>query len=342
MTKRTLLLIMVLAAAAPMWGQMTFKPGGKLKPGDADADAKEKEPDLKGGGVEYKHALKEYQAGRTKDTIGLCNDLIKRYEAGPWVERAMLLKARAYFNRGDLKRADRTIGVFRQRFPGTTLNREVSDLQLAVGMAYLARDKYAGVRILQDMVEQNPYGQRADEAQFRVAEYYLRNKDYREAADAYTLVAAQYKDSRYREEALFMRAKASYLDNPGPKRDPLPYEEARAGLADYLRAYPDGRYAERAKKLLTEINDVLAQRKYLVAEYYRKQRRARAAQRYYRHVVTNYPDTKWAGLARKRMPARPKPAPAPEKKPAPRPEKTPGKNDDKPSTPTPEKNGETK
>jgi len=339
MTRRTVVLILVLALTAPVWGQMTFKPGAGLKPGKPAA--KEKEPDLKGGGVEYKNALRVYQAGRTKDTIGLCNDLIKRYEAGPWVERATLLKGRAQFRRNDLKAADRTVTAFRKRFPATTLSREVSDLQLAIGTAYLARDKYEGVRILQDMVEQNPYGQRADEAQFRVAQYHLRKGSYREASEAYALVAVQYKDSRYREEALYMRAKTSYLDNRGPKRDPLPLEEAREGLNDYLKAYPAGRHVGAAKKLLAEINDVLAEKKFLIGEYYRKQRRTRAARRYYRHVVKNYPETKWAALARKRVP---QPAAAPKPKPAPKPEPTSepaSKKDVKTtSTPTPEKSGE--
>ncbi|HUU43109.1 MAG TPA: outer membrane protein assembly factor BamD [Planctomycetota bacterium] len=357
MTRPTLWLIaLLLALAVPAWGQMTFKPGSGLEPGKTDTREKDAEEDPSNGGVEYQHALKVYQSGRTKETIGLCDDLIKRYEAGVWVERATLLKGRAQYHGGDLKGADRTVAAFRKRFPATTLSREVSDLQLAVGTAYLARDEYAGVRILQEMVEQNPYGERADEAQFRVAEYYLRQKNYADAADAYALVAAHYKDSRYREEALFMRAKASYLDNKGPRRDPLPYEEARAGLDDYLRAYPDGRHAGEAKKLLTQINDVLGQKRYLVAEYYRKQGRRRAAERYYRYVVKHYPQSRWAELSRRHLPrevetpgpepepepaAEPETATTPETKPPAetQPEETPGGNET-PSTPSTETPGE--
>jgi len=331
MTRRLLLIVVVLTTAASSWGQMTFKPGKGLKPG-ADDPREREEPDPRYGGAEYKQALGVYQSGKTAETIKRCDVLIKRYRTGPWVERAMLLKGRALFKRGDLKQADKTIVKFRKQFPGTALSREIAELQLAVGMAYLERGKRAGVTILREMVERNPYGPRADEAQFRIAKYYFGKQDYAEAAEAFALVTLQYRDSRYREESVFLRAKAMYLTNEGPRRDPLPYEEARVGLQEYVASYPRGKFVAEAQKLLKGIIDVLAQKQYLIAEYYRKQKKPRAAMRYYRQVVTKYPDSRWAALARKHVPAPPK-QPKPEVKPT-----APAKD----AVEQPEKSGETK
>jgi outer membrane assembly lipoprotein YfiO len=152
------------------------------------------------------------------------------------------------------------------------------------------------------MVEHNPYGPRSDEAQFRIAQYYFGKRNYREASDAYALTAAQYKDSRFYEEALFMRARAMYLSNEGPRRDPLPYVEARAGLKEYLRQFPQGEHVAESSELLVKIADVLAEKQFLIAEYYRRQKRLRAAQRYYRHVLRHYPESSWAEKAKQYLP----------------------------------------
>jgi outer membrane protein assembly factor BamD (BamD/ComL family) len=153
------------------------------------------------------------------------------------------------------------------------------------------------------MVEKNPYGPRADEAQFRIAQYYAGKRHHLDAAQAYALVASQYKDSRFREDALFLKAREYYLLNEGPRRDPLPYEEARAALESYLAEYPQGRFVADAEALKAVIEDALAQKKFLIAEYYRKQRKTGAALRYYRYVVRHYADSTWAAKAKVWLPA---------------------------------------
>lgn len=323
MARKIVLLVLALAAFAPSaWAQMTFKPKGRWEA----EKARVREPnDMKTDRGEYRYALAVYQAGNTRTAMRLCDGIVKTYKSGPWVERACLLKARAWFKQGDVKKADKELRLLRKRFPGATITREISDLQLAIGVFYLKKGKYTGVKILQDMVERNPYGPRADEAQFRIARYYLGKGHYVDAAEAFALVVAQYRNSRYREEAMFLKAKASYLDNEGPRRDPLPYEEARVGLSDYLKAYPTGKRTGEAKRLLGEIDDALARKQYLIAEYYRKQRRYRAAHRYYVSLVRKYPNSKWAQKGRKRLPRVEKRVkPRPKAEPGPAGEKTAG------------------
>ena len=336
MRKRIVLAASVLVMlAAPVCAQMTFKPGKDWK----GPKPERKGPLLKTDRSEYRHALTIYQSGDIKKTIRLCDRIVKTYKSGPWVERASLLKARAYFKQGKLKQADKELALIRRRYPGTVIAREMSDLQMAIASAYTKKGKYAGVKILEETVENNPYGSRADEAQFEVGRYHLKKRHYVDAAGAFALVVVQYKDSPYREDAMFLRGKATYLDNEGPRRDPLPYEEARVSLNDYLNSYPQGKYAPQAKALLVKIETTLARKHYLIAEYYRKQRRRRAAGRYYRHVVKNYPNSKWAGKALKRLPKAERMAAA-EPKPETRPK--PAKQGKPPASEPAEEKGETK
>jgi len=302
MVKKTVLLFSVLVLlAGSVQAQMTYKPAEGWQPAKGDV------PEMKGLGartdrLDYEQAQSLYQAGNTRGAIRICDEMIETYKSGPWVEGAMLLKARACFQQKNLKEAERTLLLLRKNFPATTLTSEISDLQMAIGNARLGERSYAGVKTLEEMVENNPYGPRSDEAQFNIATYYFRKGDYADASPAFALVVAHYKDSRYREDAMFLRAKATYLTNEGPARDPLPYEEAREGLKEYLRSYPTGKNAAEAQQLLKNINNTLAYKLYLIAEYYRKQHQNRAAERYYRSVVRNYPDSTWAQKAQSRLP----------------------------------------
>ena len=334
-TKKILLAASVVAMLATSVGaQMTFKPGKDWK----GAEPEPKGPLLKTDRSEYQHALAVYQSGDTRKTMRLSDHIVKTYKSGPWVERAALLKARAYFKRGDLKQADKELVLIRRRYPGTAIAREMSDLQMAIASAYTKKGKYAGVKILEETVENNPYGSRADEAQFKVGQYHLRKGHYMDAAEAFALVVAQYGDSPYREDAMFLRARATYLDNEGPRRDPLPYEEARVSLNDYLQSYPQGKYADQAKALLVKIETALALKAYLIAEYYRKQRRRRAAERYYRYVVKKYPNSRWASKALKRLPKAERAALA---EPAPKTRPKPARQGKPPASEPLEKKGET-
>jgi len=295
--RRTVVTIFTVLACASVWAQMTFEPGK----GWSDEQAVKDESAFKTDAGEYYRALALYQGGRSKKAIRLCEGIERVYTDGPWVEKAVLLKARAYFNQGDVKRADRTLTALRKRFPATTLTREMSDLKLAIGIVYVERGKYAGVRILRELIEENPYGPRADEAQYKIGRLYMKRGDHLEAAQAFELLAFTYRDSPYREEALFLKAKMTYLRNEGPERDPLPCREAREGLDFYLRQYPNGRFVDEANKLKTKIADALAHKTYLIADYYKRRRRHLAACKYYDLVVKGYPQSTWAEKAREHL-----------------------------------------
>jgi len=305
MVKKMVPVFLTLAVLAmlggPVRAQMTFKPSEGWQPAKSDV------PEMKGPGgrtdrLDYQQAQSVYQAGDAKRAVRLCDNMVETYKAGPWVERAMLLKARACLAQKNLKEAETTLLLLEKNFPATTLTSEIGDVRMAIGNARLADQSDTGVKTLEGMVENNPYGPRADEAQFNIAMYYFKKGEYSDAAQSFALVVGHYKDSRYREDAMFLRAKATYLTNDGPARDPLPYEEAREGLTEYLRSYPAGKNAAEARQLLTQISNALARKLYLIAEFYRWENQKRAAERYYRLVVKNYPESPWAAKAQSRLP----------------------------------------
>ncbi len=297
-TRPILLILISMLAACSAWGQATFKPtGAKWK----TESARPKEEKATPGQADYETALSVYQKDKSKDAIALCDKIIKTHKTGIWVEKATLLKARAQSRLGQKSAANDTLDRLLKKFPATSLTKETGDLKMAIGTALLDEGSDEGVRIFENMIEHNPHGPRVDEAQFKVGKYYLKHGYYEDAVDAFDFLIATYKKSRFLEEAVYLQAKASYHVGGGPQRDSIAYREASTGLKQYIRRNPSGKSAKESRKLLKEVNEKLACKKYLIAEYYRGQGHYRAAARYYRYVIKNYADTTWAGKSKKQL-----------------------------------------
>ena len=323
-------LVIVLACLVPAAGQaqVTYKPGEGW-PGTKPVETV---PEFRTDRGDFEEALAVYQAGDSRRAMALADDVVATYQTGPWVEHAMLLKARAWFRMSDLAAAETQLDLMEKRFPGTTLGAEMSDLRFAIANARIAAGKTSGVKALEKMIETDPYGPRSDEAQFTLAMRYFDRKNWVEAAESFAVILEQYPDSRYREDAMFLRAKASYLDNTGPQRDPLPFEEARQVLLEYLKEFPNGKNAKEASGLLERANNALAQKLFLVGEFYQSGKHPRAAERYYGAVVMKYPKSPWAKRARAQLPYGWEPPATPETTETPTAEETPAATE-KPAAP---------
>jgi outer membrane assembly lipoprotein YfiO len=294
------------------WGQETFTPKGGWGESKANLGPQKLQTDQ----IEFERARAVYQDGQVKAALVLCDRIVKTYQTGPWVERTMLLKARALYKQGDLSGCDKTLVALKKKFPATFLVGEIGELKFAIGSAWLDAGKSAGVKILREVVDEHPYGPRSDEAEFRIGRYLMKEGDYSGAAHEFTLLLGTYRESNYREEAAFLKAKATYLSNQGAQRDVLPYAEGLAGLDAYVKEYPSGKFVDEAKVLREEIELALAEKQYRIGEFYVRRGRPRSAEVYFESVVKQHPGSPWAAKAEKELGSLRGKA-APEAKPAP-------------------------
>ncbi len=294
--KQALTILAALALSASAHAQLTITPEGVPGPKPPES------PEFRTDRDDYAQTLAAYQSGDTAQALKLADDLIATYPSGPWVERAMLLKARAAYRAHDLAGCEKQLDALAKRFPASSVSGEAADLRMAIAAERLGAGKAAGAKSLEKMVETNPYGPRSDEAQFEIGKFYLDKKQYVDASEAFSLILAHYPDSRYREDAMFLQAKATFLQNSGPNRDGLPYEMAGQELQDYLKEFPNGKHAKEAEFLIKRAENALAEKLFLTGEFYRREKQTRAAERYYAAALTKYPKTSWAKRSREHMP----------------------------------------
>jgi len=293
-------LAVLLGACAGTWGAEVFEPGKGWQPTES-REGSGTGADLTTDVGQLEHARVLWEAGKLKRCRQMGEAIIKAHGSGEAVEQAWVLQVKTEAALGDLSAGEKHVAEFRKRFPGSGNSSLMADAE----MDLLERKARTGdkktLKRLEKMVEENPYGARADRAQLLVGHIHLKKRDYQEARDAYEVVLSAYPQSRYRLEAEFGKGKSTYLANQGVLRDAGFYIEAEQILKGVLEDDPEFPERAEAEKYLKEIHERLAERQYRVGRYYQGQHRPESAGVYYRDVIRRFEDTSWSAKAKKEL-----------------------------------------
>ena len=161
---------------------------------------------------------------------------------------------------------------------------------------YLGRGKQREATALYtQFLERYPGHERADYAQFKLAESYFKAKEYPLAAVEYQLVINNYGYSEWVDDALFQLGVCSWEEAPKYPRDQQKSVEALSRFNQFLQTYPDHARSADARSYVRQINERLAQKAYTAAKWYYRQREPQAALVYCEKIIREYPDNEyWA------------------------------------------------
>jgi outer membrane assembly lipoprotein YfiO len=171
-------------------------------------------------------------------------------------------------------------------------------------------DEAAGV--FKEMVFNNAGTRLAAEASFQAAECYFNLGDYEAAIDEYRQLLADYPTAARADEAqirlaeLYLRLSPNFALDQSETGD-----KALAAVDLFFERYPDSKLAARAAALRVEIQDKLARKEFEAGKFYLKRKQYRSAKIYFEGIVKEYPDTKWVAEARAMLSALPAIPPLP-------------------------------
>jgi len=150
---------------------------------------------------------------------------------------------------------------------------------------------------LQDLLAKFPGAEWAPEAQFLLAEGYYRSGDYSSAISEYEQVVEQYGLSPWAERAQFQIGMCYLKQSLPPSLDQEDTYKALEVFGRFLEDYPESPLAERAKGYIRKCRDKLAEKLYRMGLVYRKLGHPEAAEIYFRDLLKEYPDSRWAPWA---------------------------------------------
>ena len=230
-------------------------------------------------------------------------------KTAPQRDRALYQIAQALIQTDDWVRAYYYLDELMDEYPSDPLYGSALEVQYhiadgflnghkvrALGLPILPADD-EGVEILYRIQQRAPGSPLAERALIRTADYYYADGDYDLAQDAYDFYAKQYPRSDHVPQVKLRAAFAALARFRGPRFDATPMLDARTKLADFAVAYPALAAEENVPGILAKIDDELAVKLYLTADYYRRTGATDGAVYMYRYQLLTYPNGPHAGDA---------------------------------------------
>ncbi len=234
--------------------------------------------------------------------------------AGRWIEdnalhplavEAHLIRGDAIAAQGDYYRALPDYELIATLYPGTeqyriAIEREYDIAKLFVGGLYRKSNWFGirivpaydtGIELLIRVQERLPGSAVGERASIAIGDYYFDAGDMEMASEAYDLFLLNYPDSQQREWAMLRQIQASLARYKGPQFDPSGLTDAAQRLREYASSYPAAAEKIGAEALMVRINESLAEKKLVTAQWYEQRGLERGAITLYRKVVRDYPQS---------------------------------------------------
>lgn len=150
---------------------------------------------------------------------------------------------------------------------------------------------------LKAYVEQFPGTEKTDDALYYLGESYFRVKDYALASGQFDRLTRDFPASPLQPDALYQLARCDDLQSHAAPLDQTETNRAISRYQTFLQLYPDHPRAAEARKRLNVLNDRLAEKRWRNGRLYYRLKHYDAAAYYLRSVMSEYPDSRWAGEA---------------------------------------------
>jgi outer membrane assembly lipoprotein YfiO len=263
------------------------------------------------------------------------NRFLSRYGGSPLREEVMFQAGNAELAQKRYWQAYQWYERQLKDFPGGNYSDQAMAKEMEVAGAFLAGAKRPtlgvfmvsaqdeGLDILHKIAERAPNSDRAELALLAVAEYYVKDHRYEQAAEAYDAFLRLFPKSPRAPQAEYAAADSYLRDYRGASFDETPLIEAQQRFKAFAEHYPAASRQHDVDAVLGRILDLRAARLYQTTQFYLKLDHPTAAAEYCRILLREYPDSAYASSAQRTLdrlenrPALPvSPAPAPANVPA--------------------------
>jgi len=253
-----------------------------------------------------------YRDGKYRQAISTYNEYFDLFPDSPVADQVQFAIAESYEARGRLVKAGEEYQklivnygesplydrVVRKQYDIAAKFREQYVNRKGLGRLTSGRKLRHAIKIYEQVIENDPFGAGTAEAQYRLAECYFTADKLLEAKLEYEQVISRFPSSRWSTDARFYLALCEYRRMLPARYDQQNAQNALSGFTGFLTAaMSDHEQADEAQKYVGDVKERLAEHDYLVARFYRRRGRMRAALVCYQMLMRQYPNTSFAEKA---------------------------------------------
>jgi len=240
--------------------------------------------------------------------------LLRHYKDSREAAEAQYYVGRCHEAKADYYEAFREYRRTIQIYPSTSRFNEVLERMAQIGNYFLsgkkrrllgtaallpARDK--AVEIFHAIVEDGPFSQQGELAQYKLGLAHLALGEYEQAVSAFQQLIERYPSSPLVDDARFQIAQASLKGTFKPGYDQSPADQAIGELEAFVQEYPTSDFSAQAVERLHVLLERRAAHEFQVAQWYERRTLYPSALIYYQDIVEHYAGTSWAPKASARL-----------------------------------------
>ena len=222
----------------------------------------------------------------------------KRYKDTPAGETSRFLQAECLFLKRCHWKAFKVYERFMADYPAAHRLAVAIARELAVGRSLMEAGALGKAIVVFDAVlEHDPAGRTADDAEMYVGECYMAKRRYGDASSSFNNIVVSHPESEWATAALFKGGVADLKASDFSNDNEHLLSRAHRAFEVYLRNAPDGAFAAEARRLLAECKEKQARELLETARFYERMKRRGAARVYYRAVAEEHPNSSSAKAA---------------------------------------------
>jgi outer membrane protein assembly factor BamD len=227
---------------------------------------------------QYAMAVKLYEEGKYNRAIQLFEKVIPFYRGKPQMERIQYMFSMANYKEGNYLLSGYHFNRFTKNYPRSTKREEA--MFLAAHSYYLSTprssldqsDTKEAIEAFQRFIDFYPDSPKVKEANkyirelekrlekkdFDIAYQYLHTGRYKAAVVAFDNFLSEHLGTKYKEDALFYKAKAAYLlaKNSIESKKAERIKKALKAVNRLLKNFPDGKYNKEALSIQSDLTDL--------------------------------------------------------------------------------------
>ncbi len=262
---------------------------------------------------QFDWAMTFFESEDYKKAIDEFEKLIKHYPLSKLSSEARFYIGLSYENMGEYYRAFKDYQQVIDKYPYTERVEEIIEREYRIGnlfytgqkskilgMALLpAKDK--AIEIFGIVVENGPYSQYADIAQYKLGQCYMEMDDYINAALAFKKIIENYPKSPLIDDAKYQIAICAVNSTSGPEYNEEDTDKAIKEFRDFVNRYPDSQMEKEARHFISKLENQKAQNDFNIAQFYEKRGNRDSAIIYYEEILNKYPESELAVKALERL-----------------------------------------
>jgi len=285
-----------------------------------------------GRGPDENYARKQLEEGRAlfadkkyADAVKPLGEAADRWPNSPLAEDALFLKAECLFFTDQYPEAQDTYGKLLADYKNSRYLDTVTRRLFAIGQYWIdlhRRDPHwpvtpnfadgsrprfdtfgRALRAFETIRLEDPTGPLADDSMMAIATAYFENERFEDASVFFDLLRTEYPESEHQAKAHTLGLQSKMRSYQGAHYDDTPLSEAEKIAEQALMQFRHqlGDEAAELRRARNRIEHEKAERDWAVAQFYDNKRQYGAARIYYREIIENYPHTRFAEMAEKRM-----------------------------------------